>query len=89
MRTLAQVLPKIHTQKEPVMVDGILRRGRTTIYGVKVSTDQMTCQDCGNTEGYTCRDGKHKVWFCGNDKCIETDCAITLQRDRETKRVKF
>jgi len=89
MRTLAEVLPTIHTQKEPVMVDGVLRRGRTTVYGVKVSTDQMTCQDCGNTEGYTCRDGEHKVWFCASEKCIEIDTEITRERARKERHPKF
>lgn len=89
MRAIADILPTVETQKDLVMIDGHLRRGRATIYGVKVGSNQMTCQDCGSTEGYTCRDGEHKVWFCATEKCLETDCELTKKRDRELRRVKF
>jgi len=89
MRMLTEVLKPFEPQREPVMVDGLLHRGRITVYGVKVSSDQMTCQDCGSTEGFTCRDGEHKVWFCVNQKCIDTDSEITKKRDRKARKESF
>jgi len=89
VRQITEILKPLSPQHEPMLVDGLLRRGRKTVYPVKVSSDEMTCQDCGNTEGYTCRDYEHKVWFCATPSCIETDTKITLERDREERRVKF
>jgi hypothetical protein len=57
-------------------IEVVIRRGTTWHLPEKIKATNMKCKDCGGTTGYTCRQKGRKAWFCGNQKCLETDAKI-------------
>lgn len=92
MRSLAEVIEldyPISPSLDSVTVTALLRRGRKTLLTPPRESLDMECQDCGSVEGYTCRDGDHRCWFCANDKCLEKDSEITKEMAQRARRRKF
>ncbi len=92
MRSLAEVIEldyPVSPTLDCVKVTALLRRGRKTILNPPKESLDMECQDCGYIEGYTCRDGEDRCWFCSNEGCIERDSEITKEMAEKARRHKF
>ena len=84
----------IQNQPE-IQVKAILRRGNYTkctpslkllpskinaaAVGITGYLEDYNCPDCGKNEGYFCMDGTVPIYFCGTQKCLQDDVAVTSQ----------
>lgn len=85
MKKLSDLLPKFQPQDKEEEIGGILRQGRIKKLETPISSKDAWCQDCGSKLGYVCSHKEFKLWFCGEDKCLEKDCEITKKMAQKNR----
>jgi hypothetical protein len=92
MKNIGQMLQANHPtvcNRDRSVIEVLIRRGKTTVLYPSQLVQEMRCQDCGGQDGYTCWDYGKRAWFCANDKCLETDVAITKAACEENWWINF